>query len=187
MQATSNSMTDGNNDLAARAESLYGRHGSNAQPQSRTTEEKIAGAFAEVYRGIYPHMSEKTRDRIKRFILADPTEYTPENPRAAKARALAISIVDKHYQGIGNGVLLKREDYIGDVAEKEMAPDRKRISEALRPEGLIDSKKEAYFLAKQLQAIPPISSLIKDQKALITGYNRWVNTAAQVHLKGAAR
>ena len=180
-------MTDGNDNLAARAEILYGRHSSAAQAKSRTTEEKIAGAFAEVYRGIYPHMSEKTRERIKRFILAEPTEYKPENPRAAEARTLALSIVDKHYQGIGNGVLLKREDYIGDVVKKELAPDRLRISEALRPEGLIDSRKEEYCLAKQLQAIPPISSLIRDQKALVAGYNRWVNTAAQVHLKGAAR
>lgn len=210
MQVRWQEMTDPNNPDPAAVQLSHLMH--THMPQSADTtrpttySDKLAGAYAEVYRGIYPYMTEKTRGMIKEFILRDPDSYNQDESRRTAATKLAKRIVEKHYANIQRpGSLLPREPFIGDVIEKELLPDRARIASALRPKTgredlVIDPTQEAKILAKQLMAIPFVPSLLishnpegdlqketqRVQRRIINSYNNWVNTAAQITL-GHAR
>ena len=199
------------NSMASISQSMHTpmRRSTDSPHHEVTFSEKMAGTFAEIYRGLYPYMTEKTRGLIKDFILKDPSTYEERstNNRRAAATKLAKRIVGKHYTNIQRpGPLLPKEAFIGDVLEKELTADKARIAKALRPRGdeedfVIDPDVEIKVLTKQLLAIPytpsllvaqdpegdPVREVQLAQRRIINAYNNWVNTAAQVTTVGIAR
>lgn len=143
----------------------------DTSPEAR---DRLAGMFAEVYRGIYPYMTEKTHAMIKAYVIAEPG--SPKRTGSA-ARKLATRIVTKHYRFMDNpGPELPRESFITDQQAAELAGDKEAIGRALKYSG--NRAIEIDCLTSQLRAIPALLSIMTSSQAIGDGFSNWVSNCS---------